>query len=160
MLMTEISVFAVHLKSPEMVDINVHPKKQEVKFSDERMVGNEIYWAVKNSLLQCAEEIKKTFVPKTSFEYKPTPALSEPVRQLELKSDNVSWLNQGKDADDINNKTDDIPESKAAYKIVGQLFDTYIVIQCGEKIILIDQHAAHERMIFERIKKLYKRKKQ
>lgn len=161
MLMTgKFPFFAVHLEiPPEMVDINVHPKKQEVKFSDERMVGNEIYWAVKNSLLQCAEEIKKTFVPKTSFEYKPTPALSEPVRQLELKSDNVSWLNQGKDADDINNKTDDIPESKAAYKIVGQLFDTYIVIQCGEKIILIDQHAAHERMIFERIKKLYKQKK-
>ena len=41
------------------------------------------------------------------------------------------------------------------YKYVGQVFDTYIIIQIGEKMYIIDQHAAHERLLYEQIKANY-----
>lgn len=44
-------------------------------------------------------------------------------------------------------------EEKPAPVVVGELFKTYIVAQCGEEMLLIDKHAAHERYIFEQIKK-------
>ena len=45
------------------------------------------------------------------------------------------------------------------YKYIGQVFDTYILIQIGEKMYIIDQHAAHERLLYEKIKKDYFSKK-
>ena len=46
-----------------------------------------------------------------------------------------------------------LPETKGGYKIIGQLFNTYILIEEGENLVLIDQHAAHERLIYERLLK-------
>ena len=46
-----------------------------------------------------------------------------------------------------------ITQSTGEYKIIGQLFDTYILVQEGENLTLIDQHAAHERLIYERLVK-------
>ena len=48
----------------------------------------------------------------------------------------------------------DIPERAATlkYRIVGELFNSYVVVELGEKMLLIDKHAAHERVIFERLK--------
>ena len=41
------------------------------------------------------------------------------------------------------------------YKYIGNLFDTYIIIQMKDKMYFVDQHAAHERYLFEQIKKAY-----
>ncbi len=55
-------------------------------------------------------------------------------------------------------KRDEIEKKEAGfslkyYKVVGVIFDTYIVLQKGESMYLMDQHAAHERVLFERYKK-------
>jgi len=41
------------------------------------------------------------------------------------------------------------------YRIIGQVFSTYIILQKGENLVLIDQHAAHERIVFEELKEKY-----
>ena len=46
-------------------------------------------------------------------------------------------------------------ENNIAYKYIGQVFDTYIVIQIKERMYIIDQHAAHERLLYEQIKQAY-----
>lgn len=46
-------------------------------------------------------------------------------------------------------------ETKIKYKYIGQLFDTYILIEIGDKLYIIDQHAAHERLLYEQIKDMY-----
>ncbi len=46
-----------------------------------------------------------------------------------------------------------LSETKGGYKIIGQLFNTYILIEEGENLVLTDQHAAHERLIYERLLK-------
>jgi len=46
-------------------------------------------------------------------------------------------------------------ETKIKYKYIGQLFETYILIEIGDKLYIIDQHAAHERLLYEQIKDMY-----
>ncbi|MEG2310920.1 MAG: hypothetical protein RSB76_02915 [Clostridia bacterium] len=55
-------------------------------------------------------------------------------------SDNIKSINQNCMVDEI------------LYKYIGQVFNTYIIIQIKEKIYIVDQHAAHERLLFEKIK--------
>ncbi|MDO4282135.1 MAG: DNA mismatch repair endonuclease MutL [Clostridia bacterium] len=47
------------------------------------------------------------------------------------------------------------PKDELLYKYIGQVFDTYIIIQIKEKMYIIDQHAAHERLLYEQIKRAY-----
>ena len=53
--------------------------------------------------------------------------------------------------EDINNEE----KEPVIYKYIGQVFDTYIIIQIKDRMYIIDQHAAHERLLFEQIKKEY-----
>lgn len=56
----------------------------------------------------------------------------------------------------VYDETDVIPEEQIKpYTYIGQVFNTYIIIQIGEKMYIIDQHAAHERLLYEQIKEAY-----
>lgn len=57
--------------------------------------------------------------------------------------------------DDTNTSNANEESNNIYYKYVGQVFDTYIIIQIGEKMYIIDQHAAHERLLYEKIKNDY-----
>jgi len=46
-------------------------------------------------------------------------------------------------------------ETKIKYRYIGSLFDTYILIEIQDKLYIIDQHAAHERLLYEQIKEMY-----
>ena len=48
--------------------------------------------------------------------------------------------------------TDEPTDAKPEIKIIGELFTTYIIAECGEKVVFIDKHAAHERILFEKIR--------
>lgn len=56
------------------------------------------------------------------------------------------------DSDKDENKPEQIPQKAAPYRVLGQCFGTYIVVEQGEELLLIDKHAAHERILFEQIK--------
>ena len=45
-------------------------------------------------------------------------------------------------------------EQKFSYKIIGQLFDTYVILELDNEVLLMDQHAAHERMIYEKLTRM------
>ncbi len=57
--------------------------------------------------------------------------------------------------DSVNEEEKNEYETKINYKYVGSLFDTYILIEIEEKLYIIDQHAAHERLLYEQIKEMY-----
>lgn len=185
--------YVMNIEIPfEMVDINVHPTKQEVKFVNERQVCDEVYWAVKNALLkendEIREKIKSRYVtfdrpvtlekPKaqqTEIKIETKPVNVErptftPVKKVEVsvpkefkpKSESRPAVQQPPKntdtADVLKMFTAAEPrvefeeeEQKFSYKIIGQLFDTYVILELDNEVLLMDQHAAHERMIYEKL---------
>lgn len=175
-----------------LVDVNVHPSKMEVKFSNEKMIFEAVYYAIKNALnkqtLKKAEQpaeksgsaavktpipVKqpsKSFSPAISVFEKPVniqpvkePAIAhEPIVTLPPKSlfdlQNKSVLHENPVLNEektpitvVNQEPKKAEIEKPVVRFVGELFRSYIVVEYGEQVLLIDKHAAHERMIFERL---------
>ena len=155
------------------VDINVHPAKLEVKFSDEGRIYRAVYHAVKNSFT--APEMPKIDIQPVTEEIPAPifrPAFKQEVnvlRQNEIPYEPVK-IPETKTFVPVYTKTEKpvsvtqsaVPEQTAIkseteidYKIIGQIFDTYIIVQRGEEILLIDQHAAHEHITYGKLKKQY-----
>ncbi|MBQ4109775.1 MAG: DNA mismatch repair endonuclease MutL [Clostridia bacterium] len=179
--------------STDSVDVNVHPTKAEVKFSDDRFIYVNIFNAISGIYeIEGMEEKKpqkeeevfepQSFIKTESFEeitpepklnvfsklkFTDKPAVSgyqkvsaprfeavvPKMEETGLKYDGKISENREKElfSEEKEEKSDIQPEYIADYKIIGQLFDTYIVIEKDEKMYLMDQHAAHERLIFDRI---------
>ncbi|MBQ2891092.1 MAG: DNA mismatch repair endonuclease MutL [Clostridia bacterium] len=164
--------------SPAQVDVNVHPAKTEIKIADEKKVYDIVYSAVSQAL---SMGVKEQVQEKTSpYEYKEAPKESSQFKMrlpfftgskkeevdtktieqfIELttpkKEENVFKEETAEDVFEfIEEKEEEIP-----YSVIGQIFDTYVLIQRGEEVIFIDQHAAHERFRFEKLLSDYKEKK-
>ncbi len=178
------SVINIDIKS-DMIDVNVHPTKQEIKFSDDRAIFNTLYLAVKN----CLNSNRLIFESFEEAEPQPAPAAayqnirSEAATIFERKAeyspvknnfDQLSFSNEGAAAPRIDSfqkqfSYDRRPEPKPheeapqkphtlAINVIGQLFGTYVLGQQEDTFYLIDQHAAHERIMFENIKEKYNTK--
>ncbi len=225
--------------APEFMDVNVHPHKTEVKFSDEKKVFDTVYWAVKNALYQkpvvpemqftqkkdayklkveeetksvqaaLGEDLKPAEKPieapaeqpeqkhtapvQTFKEYKaqkaetPAPKAAPESASLSLaEPEGESYTSTpvpkkaplvpdfGLPEEDetvqpaVTEQKVPAPESVAApaaeaqekasaqdYKIVGQLFSTYIILEKDDTMLMLDQHAAHERIRYEQLKEAY-----
>ena len=173
--------------NPRLVDVNVHPSKLEVKFSNEKPVFEAIYYSVRAALEQnvTRPEITMPIAEESPrFEVKPqikpqpqTPRLSdatepiregrpEPAKQLEYdiptRHDSRPTVNESKpfvpEEKSVEPPKAETPavvdegESRLAWRVIGEAFNSYIIVEQGDKIILVDKHAAHERIIFERLK--------
>lgn len=179
-----VSVLNIEI-NPQMIDINVHPTKLEVKFSDENEVYRAVYNAVKEALYRIADipeikrpEIKREksvsnflrdtiSVVKEQIEIKPQPKVevkkelpkvSEPQffeRTFEKKEEPIRVYKPViEEVKKVEEKPVEIKEEKNfEFKLVGQVFDTYIIIEQDDKMMIIDQHAAHERLKYEELKK-------
>lgn len=180
------SVINIDIKS-DMIDVNVHPTKQEVKFSDDRAIFNTLYIAVKNCLnsnqliFETLEETGperyinepaassyQTDVRAPGFFDKKTPGDVE-----EITFDQIG-INTGNDKPHHNTpflsrKSYEKKAEKTACSsaeeqerhnitIIGSLFGTFILGQSEDNFYIIDQHAAHERVMYEYIKEKYNTK--
>ena len=212
--------------NPLLVDVNVHPAKLEVKFSNEKPVFEAIYYSVRAALSKnsarpemaeksfdqsyravsgarlsdsaapikegreeslarrqlfadittpkpaekmkiTAEEYAREYVKyhsdqgaKASSAIPNTPAFVQPVKEPpkaifenEVKSREPEYkpVEAPKPAEPV--RIIERGEETSEYRIIGEAFNSYVIVERGEKIIFIDKHAAHERIIFERLKK-------
>lgn len=156
---------------PQEIDVNVHPAKLEIKFQNESKVFDAVFHAVKNKI----EEYHRSISPFTSNEINTTVVenRTEEIKQdtniIEEEKEKQTipiYFNEDenieiKDLIKTNKIDEDIAnyDTEIKYRYIGCLFDTYILIEIKEKLYIIDQHAAHERLLYEQISSMYYNKK-
>ena len=179
MLMTgkhPVLVLAVEV-SPMLTDVNVHPQKMEIKFANEKPVTSTVFWGVQNALFEqpVAREVEsKKAEIKSTYKAKPFNVI-EPKELPRKEEETFDFFSKESEAlftpseesietsffDDNFNEaeipytaSEQITEKVSAYtsdeyKVKGQIFDTYILIEQENELLLMDQHAAHERLRYE-----------
>ncbi len=218
---------------PSMLDVNIHPTKAEVRFTDEKAVTNAVYFAVKNAFIsgglvyefetkeqrdwfrheepespvqqeimftpiseiakkeaelresefpeppkaqtESAEErsewsrLDEKPVEKSEYvimrsEPKDERPLLEPEKldleavraAAEAADEGFKYLNvssfEKKDEPEVIEKPKEVQPELPEIKVIGEAFGLYVLVEREGKLVIIDKHAAHERIIFERLK--------
>ena len=127
--------------SPKEVDVNIHPTKSEVKFQNEHAVFSAVQRAVRRTLIELTP-VPKIEEVATAYGAPPVPRQELP---LSVEAEGI-----------ITPPPSLAPHTPAitlpALRILGQLSSSYIIAEGPDGLYLIDQHAAHERILFERLK--------
>ncbi len=202
-----------------LVDVNVHPNKMEVKFSNEKLIFEAVYYAIKNALNKqtlkkaAADEPMAKVEPKPPLKQavvapapkrEPSPAVrrfdkpvdlrlsdqprkepaildraeadNEPIVTLPKKNPFTLQIDHSlretpvviqdepvlmkeepaiekAQEEAVVQQTIEPVQNEIPYQYIGEIFRSFVLVESGEEVLLIDKHAAHERMIFERLLK-------
>lgn len=175
---------------PELLDVNVHPSKMELRFAN----SPYIYDCVRNAVMEALSQ--KELIVDATLDDKVIPSDANAAMTNTAESANAAVTEQSESVSftkavtsDTYDKPTRMPEpfetkraaeydttvlkpdytqlklferpellkeqNKKSIKIIGQVFDTYWIIEFENNMYIIDQHAAHEKVLFERFMKRY-----
>lgn len=164
----------------ELLDVNVHPSKTEIRFMEERQIYTAILDTVTEGVTRRELIPSAVLPPNNSGGISQKPEINKQPEEPELPSSIVEESRipepfETKSIDSFRQKTlkdyeEHKPElkpvqetlfsegflaeeNKPKHKIIGQVFGTYWIIEFEDKMYIIDQHAAHEKVLYERFSK-------
>ncbi len=136
---------------PSLLDINVHPTKQEVRFHEGRSLYQGISAMTKRAF---GESLRETHPAKPY----PSDGLAEMKRSTPMLGE-PAWEEGARCGAKTEAWVPRVPSETRLFEdrpeVIGQLKKTYLLCQDTEGLLMIDQHAAHERIVFETLKKSY-----
>lgn len=160
-------LIALNIEVPQhTIDVNVHPQKTEMKFEDEGRIFKAVYKAVLDAVrpkgqvgqlgqLAAQADHVQQHVEKGLQELN----FGQSVMNFPLREEKpaMTWqegtiaLAQDKSVKSVQSVVDEEEKLPTAGMIpIGQVDDTYIIAQDGDSLYIVDQHAAHERVLFDR----------
>jgi DNA mismatch repair protein MutL len=143
----------------EAVDVNVHPAKAEVRFRDAGLVRGMIVGALKHALADAGHRASTTVAAAALGAVRPggapfqthhgQPRITPGLAQASLAYNApLARVEAPPPATETDAETEDYPLGAAR----GQVHETYIIAQTGDGLVIVDQHAAHERLVYETMK--------
>lgn len=153
-----------------LIDVNVHPTKREIRFFEGEALKCYIVDVIKNALINkelikeiVEEHHEKPSVKESEINKEPFETINH-IIESSYNNYYSSEIEKEYESTDINDKNEQLTlfddkfiseESIKKHRIIGQLFNTYWLIEFENKLFIVDQHAAHEKVNYERlIKKL------
>ena len=159
--------------NPALVDFNIHPTKRECKLRNQSQIYGAITTMVRNALVRkqsqtvetpsllwatetAAERPSKPYTPAPAPESVRKPSTSSPMPKSSAKPFDPSWFESAKailskkEAKAEVSTTTIVPE----YRYIGQVFNTFLLVETEDTLLFIDQHALHERLLYDEIRSL------
>ncbi len=167
-------VVAIFIQMPASdVDVNVHPAKTEVRFKDSSIIRGLMVTAIRNALLDSHFKVAQTISEDALKSFRSSDLPSATTNKNAFNFQYSFWQSSSK-----KSTANTLFEARSAYVSEpaftaesnpelpaceeedfpplglarGQLHETYIVSQTKDGIVIVDQHAAHERLTYEKIK--------